>query len=72
MCDFPSSPARRIRQSVAAGGALRGGSGDSPSLLAPLFQEQWEFVMSKSSCWKGGEPPLSHADSVRMARAQRW
>lgn len=33
-------------------GALRGGSGDSPSLLAPIFQEELEFVMSKLSCWK--------------------
>lgn len=28
--------------------------------------------MSKSSCWKGGEPPLSRMDLVRGARAQRW
>lgn len=51
MWDFTGSPVWRMRHNGVAGGALRGGSGDSPSLLAPLFQEEWEFVMSKSSCW---------------------
>ena len=49
--DFSSSPVWGIRHSGMAGGALQGGSGDSPSLLATLFQEEWEVVMSKSSCW---------------------
>lgn len=28
------------------------GSGNSPCLLAPLFQKEWECVRSKSSYWK--------------------
>lgn len=52
MWDFTSSLVWRRRHNGGAGGALREGSSDSLSLLAPLFHEEWEFVMSKSSCWK--------------------
>lgn len=44
------------------------GSGDSPPLLPPLFQEEWEGVRSKSSYWKSREQPLCHRDLTGSSR----
>lgn len=52
MWDFIGSPVRRMRHNRAAGRALWGVSADSPSLLTPLFQEEWEFIICTSSCGK--------------------